>query len=129
MARIAGINLPSEKRVQIGLTYVFGIGKSTATKILNELKIDLNKKVKDLSEEEENKLRQKIEKENIVEGDLRREVLGNIKRLKEIGCYRGIRHTKRLPVRGQSTKANSRTVRGNKRNVAGSGRKLTGQKT
>ena len=129
MARIAGVNLPKEKRIEIGLTYVFGIGRGTSNKILKELNINPDVKVKDLKEEDINNLRKLIEKEYNVEGDLRREVLGNIKRLKEIGCYRGIRHTKGLPVRGQSTKRNSRTVRGNKRGRASSGRKPTAQKT
>jgi len=129
MARISGVNLPKEKRVEIGLTYVFGIGKNSSVKILKELKINPDTKVKDLTEAEVNSLRNKIEADYDVEGDLRREVLSNIKRLKEIGCYRGIRHTKKLPTRGQRTKKNSRTVRGNKRNIAGSGRKASAQKT
>lgn len=129
MARIAGVNLPNEKRVEIGLTYVFGIGRNTAKKILTSAKINPDMRVKDLNEEQVNLLRQKIEKEYMVEGDLRREILGNIKRLKEIGCYRGIRHMRGLPVRGQKTKSNSRTVRGNVRKTMGSGRKPAAQKT
>ena len=129
MARIAGINLPNDKRVEIGLTYILGIGRSSASKILKELEIDINTRVKDLTETQINKLRQKIEKDYDVEGDLRREVLGNIKRLKEIGCYRGTRHAKNLPARGQKTKSNSRTVRGNVRKTMGSGRKPPAQKT
>jgi len=129
MARIAGINLPNDKRVEIGLTCVFGIGRSQANKILKETGVDANKRVKDLSDEEVNKLRQKIEKEHTVEGDLKREVLGNIKRLKEINAYRGTRHAKGLPVRGQRTRRNSRTVRGNVRRTIGSGRRPTAQKT
>jgi small subunit ribosomal protein S13 len=129
MARIAGVNIPSEKRVEISLTYIYGIGRTLSNKILTETKIDPNTRVKDLSEDQVNLLRQKIEKEFTVEGDLRREVLSNIKRLKEIGCYRGLRHIKGLPVRGQKTRKNSRTVRGNKRNIAGSGRRPASQKT
>lgn len=129
MARIAGINIPNEKRIEIGLTYLFGIGLTLSKKILAELKINPDARVKNLTEEEVNKLRQKIEKEYRVEGDLRREIAGNIKRLKEIGCYRGSRHAKNLPVRGQHTRRNTRTVRGNVRKTVGSGRKPTAQKT
>jgi small subunit ribosomal protein S13 len=129
MARIAGINLPNDKKIDVALTYLYGVGLSLALKILAELKVDRNKRVKDLSEEEVNKLRSEIEKKYRVEGELRREVLGNIKRLKEISCYRGMRHAKNLPVRGQRTKTNSRTVRGNKRHTMGSGRKPAAQKT
>lgn len=128
MARIAGVNLPKEKRVEIGLTYIFGIGRSLSNKILKELKIDVNKRVKDLNDEEINKLRKAIEKHN-VEGELRTDILNNIKRLKEIGSYRGSRHAKGLPVRGQNTRRNSRTVRGNKRKTVGTGRKSVVQKT
>lgn len=129
MARIAGVNLPKDKRVEIGLTYIFGIGHSRSQHILNELKINPDNRINDLSDTDVNKLRQKIEKEFVVEGDLRREVLSNIKRLKEIGSYRGSRHTKGLPVRGQKTRSNSRTVRGNKRATMGSGRRPPAQKT
>ena len=129
MPRIAGVNLPDKKRVEISLTYIFGIGRNLSNKILSETKIDPNIRVKDLSEDQVNLLRQKIEKEHHVEGDLRREILANIKRLKEIGCYRGLRHAKKLPARGQKTRGNSRTVRGNVRNTAISGRKTTAQKT
>ncbi|MGB2843579.1 MAG: 30S ribosomal protein S13, partial [Candidatus Aminicenantaceae bacterium] len=104
MARIAGITLPPEKRIEIGLTYIFGIGRSRSDKILQEAKIDKDKKVKILSEEEINKIRQIIEKQEKIEGDLRQETTLNIKRLIDIGCYRGSRHKKRLPVRGQRTK-------------------------
>ncbi len=127
--RIAGVTIPNEKRVEIALTYIYGIGKTTSQKILEDLKIDLNERVKDLKEEDVNKLRTVVEKQYLVEGDLRREVISNIKRLKEIGCYRGIRHTKSLPLRGQRTKTNSRTVRGNKRGMATSGKKGPAQKT
>ncbi len=118
MARIAGVDLPKEKRIQIGLTYVYGIGKSTATVILEKAGIDPNTRVKDLSEEEAGRIRKIIETEYDVEGDLRREISLNIKRLMEIGSYRGIRHRKGLPVRGQKTKTNARTRKGPKRTVS-----------
>ena len=129
MARIAGINLPKDKRIEIGLTYIFGIGRSLSNKILKETEINPDIRVKDLSDEQINKLRQKIEKEIRVEGDLKREIIGNIKRLKEINCYRGTRHVKNLPVRGQKTRSNTRTVRGNVRRTIGSGRRPAAQKT
>jgi len=112
MARIAGITLPPEKRIEIGLTYIFGIGRSKSNKILQEAKIDKDKKVKTLSEEEINKIRQILEKQERIEGDLRKEITQNIKRLIDIGCYRGSRHKRRLPVRGQRTKTNARTRKG-----------------
>ena len=112
MARIAGITLPQEKRNEVGLTYIFGIGRSKSNKILEEAKIDKNKKVKALSEDEINKIRQIIEKREKIEGDLRKEVNLNIKRLIDIGSYRGSRHKKKLPVRGQRTKTNARTRKG-----------------
>ena len=118
MARIAGVDLPREKRVEIGLTYIFGIGRVTADKILEETGINPDIRVKDLSESDVAKLREYIEHNLKVEGDLRREVSLNIKRLVEIGCYRGIRHRKGLPVRGQKTKTNARTRKGPKRTVA-----------
>ncbi|MFA7087737.1 MAG: 30S ribosomal protein S13 [Patescibacteria group bacterium] len=128
--RIAGINIPNEKRIEIALTYVHGVGRSRSVKILAEAKVNPDTRVKDLEEAEINTLREIVEKKYIVEGDLRREVQSNIKRLKEIGCYRGLRHAKRLPVRGQRTKTNSRTVRGNKRVTMGSGKSKAGlQKT
>jgi small subunit ribosomal protein S13 len=127
--RIAGVVIPNEKRIEIALTYIYGIGLTTSKKILKVVKISVDKRVKDLSEEEVNKLRTIIEKQHRIEGDLRRDVASNIKRLKEIGSYRGLRHTKNLPVRGQRTKTNNRTVRGNKRQTAGSGRKQSAQKT
>lgn len=129
MVRIAGVNLPNEKRVEIGLTYVFGIGKTLSTKILKEHNINPDTRVKNLTEDEVSKIRTEIEKKYRVEGDLKREKLSNIKRLKEINSYRGSRHAKGLPVRGQRTKKNSRTVRGNKRSTVGSGRKPAAQKT
>ena len=129
MARISGITLPMNKRVEIGLRSLYGIGRTRSNEILEQAKIDPNTRVKDLSEREVNALRELIDKNYRVEGELRREVAMNIKRLKEIGAYRGIRHLKRLPVRGQRTKTNSRTVRGNVRKTMGSGRKLSAQKT
>lgn len=117
MARIAGIDLPREKRVEIGLTYIYGIGRPKANTILKATNIDPNIRVKDLSEQQVNELRNYIEKNIRVEGDLHREVALNIKRLMEIGCYRGVRHRKGLPVRGQSTKQNARTRKGPKRTV------------
>ena len=129
MARIAGINLPKDKRVEIGLTYIFGIGRNLSKQILQTAQIDVNKKVKDLADQEVNRLREIIEKNYKVEGELKREVLLNIKRLKEIDTYRGSRHSKNLPCRGQRTKTNTRTVRGNVRRTMGSGRKLSAQKT
>ncbi len=120
MARIAGVNIPREKRVEIGLTYVFGIGKSTSQKVLGELSIDPNTKVRDLTDEEVTRLRNHVDQELTVEGDLRRERSQNVKRLMEIGCYRGMRHRRGLPVRGQNTKTNARTRKGPKRmQVAG----------
>ncbi len=118
MARIAGVDLPNEKRLEIGLTYIKGIGRVTSNKILKETKISPDIRVKDLSEEQVATLRNYIEKNLTVEGDLTREVALNIKGLSEIGCYRGIRHRKGLPVRGQSTKQNARTRKGPKRTVA-----------
>ncbi|PIP17689.1 MAG: 30S ribosomal protein S13 [Parcubacteria group bacterium CG_4_10_14_0_8_um_filter_35_7] len=129
MARIAGITLPQNKRVEIALTYIFGIGYSLSNEILKKAKIDHNKRTKDLSEEEINYLREIIEKNYLVEGVLRGRILSNIKRMKEIGCYKGIRHAKNLTVRGQRTKTNSRTVRGNVRRTIGSGRRSLAQKT
>ena len=117
MARIAGVDLPREKRIEIGLTYIFGIGLATAKKILAETGVNPDTRVKDLSEEDNQKLRDYIEENLNVEGDLKREVALNIKRLIEIGCYRGVRHRKGLPVRGQSTKQNARTRKGPKRTV------------
>jgi len=128
--RIAGVNIPNDKRVEIALTYVHGIGRTTSNKILSEAKVNKDTRVKDLKETEVNLLRELVEKKHTVEGDLRREVASNIKRLREIGCYRGLRHGKHLPVRGQRTKTNSRTVRGNKRVTMGSGKSKAGlQKT
>ncbi len=129
MIRIAGINIPDNKRIEIALTYVYGIGLPTSQKILKDLGIDANVRTKDLSTEDANKLRETIEKKHRVEGELRHVVKSNIKRLKEIGCYRGTRHQKSLPARGQRTKTNTRTVRGNVRRTMGSGRKKSDAKT
>ena len=119
MARIAGVDLPREKRVEIGLTYIFGIGRTTSDKILDKAGIDPSTRVRDLTDEEVDKIRVAIEDLDImVEGDLRRDVAMNIKRLQEIGCYRGIRHRRGLPVRGQKTKTNARTRKGPRRTVA-----------
>ena len=118
MARIAGIDLPKEKRIEIGLTYIYGIGRTSANKILAQAWISPDVRVKDLSEEDEAKLREIIGHDYTVEGDLRRNVAMDIKRLTEIGCYRGIRHRKGLPVRGQRSKTNARTRKGPKRTVA-----------
>ena len=123
MARIAGIDLPREKRVEIGLTYIYGIGKPTAQKILADTGVNPETRVKELSEEEVNKIRNYVEHNLRVEGDLHREVALNIKRLMEIGCYRGVRHRKGLPVRGQNTKQNARTRKGPKRTVGRSKKK------
>ena len=125
MLRIAGVNIPDEKRIVISLTYVYGVGNATAEKILKELSISSLKRTKDLNEEEKNKIRDYVEKKIRVEGDLKHVVRTNIKRLKEIGSYRGIRHQKGLPTRGQRTKTNTRTVRGNVRRTMGSGRVKT----
>ncbi|GFH93806.1 30S ribosomal protein S13 [Lachnospiraceae bacterium] len=119
MARIAGVDLPREKRIEIGLTYIYGIGRVSANKILAEAGVSPDTRVRDVTDEEVKKISEAIEKLNImVEGDLRRETALNIKRLQEIGCYRGIRHRKGLPVRGQNTKNNARTRKGPKRTVA-----------
>ena len=123
MARIAGVDLPREKRVEIGLTYIYGIGRHTANQILAETKIDPNTRVKDLDENDVAKLRSYIEHNITVEGDLRKEVSLNIKRLTEIGSYRGTRHRKGLPVRGQNTRTNCRTRKGPKKVVGGSSKK------
>ena len=119
MARIAGIDLPKDKRVEIGLTYIYGIGRKTSQKILEATGVDADIRVRDLTEEQEALLREYIDKNIKVEGDLRREVQLNIKRLIEIGCYRGIRHRRGLPVRGQSTKQNARPRKGPKKTVSG----------
>lgn len=128
MVRIAGVNLPPNKRVEIGLTYIFGIGRPLANRILKITNVDPDKKVRDLNGQEVEKIREIIEGNYKVEGELRREIAANIRRLKEIGCYRGIRHARHLPVRGQRTKTNSRTVRGNVRRTMGSGHRPPAKK-
>jgi len=125
MLRIAGVNIPDEKRIVISLTYIYGVGPSTAAKILKELEISEDVRTKDLSEAQGNKIREMVEKKIRVEGELKHEVRTNVKRLKEISCYRGVRHQRGLPVRGQRTKTNNRTVRGNVRKTMGSGRVKT----
>ena len=123
MVRIVGVNIPDNKRIEIALTYIFGIGKSVSGVILSKLKIDKDIRAKDLSTEDVNALKTEIEKNYKIEGELKHEIRMNIRRLKEIGCYRGIRHQKGLPSRGQRTKTNTRTIRGNIRRTAGSGRR------
>ena len=118
MARIAGVDLPRDKRVEIGLTYIYGIGRPSALRILAEAKVDISTRVRDLTDEEVKRISTVIDETQQVEGDLRREIAMNIKRLQEIGCYRGIRHRRGLPVRGQKTKTNARTRKGPKRTVA-----------
>jgi small subunit ribosomal protein S13 len=128
MARIAGVDLPRDKRVEISLTYIYGIGRSTSTDILQQAGVDPNTRVKDLAEDEIARLREVIARNYQVEGDLRREVGMNIKRLMEIGCYRGLRHRRGLPVHGQRTKTNARTRKGPKKTVAGRGRRRGAKK-
>ena len=118
MARIAGVDLPREKRVEIGLTYIYGIGRTSSNRILEAANVDPSTRVRDLTDEEVKRISAVIDEPQTVEGDLRREIALNIKRLQEIGCYRGIRHRKGLPVRGQKTKTNARTRKGPKRTVA-----------
>ena len=118
MARIAGVDLPREKRIQIGLTYIFGIGRTSADKILDAAQVSPDTRVRDLTDDEVKRLAEVIDKNYTVEGDLRRETIMNIKRLEEIGCYRGTRHRKGLPCRGQKTKTNARTCKGPRRTVA-----------
>ena len=127
MARIAGVDLPPQKRSQIGLTYIYGIGKTRATNILGEAQIDVNKKIRELSEDELNRVRAIIEAQGGVEGDLRKTIQLNIKRLMDIGCYRGLRHRKGLPVRGQRTHTNSRTRKGPRRATVAK-KKVAGKK-
>ena len=129
MVRIAGVNIPDNKRVEIALTYIYGIGLTTSQKILKDLSISPDTRTKDLTSEEANSLREAIEKKHRVEGELRHLIKTNIKRLKEIGSYRGSRHQKGLPSRGQRTKTNTRTLKGNVRKTMGSGRKKSDSKT
>ena len=118
MARISGVDLPREKRVEIGLTYIYGIGRASSNRILAQANVNPDTRVKDLTDDEVARIRDVIDETQMVEGDLRREIAMNIKRLQEIGCYRGIRHRKRLPCRGQKTKTNARTCKGPKKTVA-----------
>ena len=118
MARISGVDLPREKRIEIGLTYIYGIGRTSATRILKDANVNPDTRVRDLTDDEVKRLSEVINETQVVEGDLRREVALNIKRLQEIGCYRGIRHRRGLPVRGQKTKTNARTRKGPKKTVA-----------
>ena len=127
--RVAGITIPKEKKIMVSLSYLYGIGPSTARLVLARAKVDGHIRTKDLTREQEDMIRSIVEQQYKTEGNLRREVAANIKRLKDIKCYRGIRHAKHLPTRGQRTKTNSRTVRGNKRNIAPSGKKASAQKT
>ena len=127
--RVAGTSIPKEKRIVISLNYVFGIGPTLSRKILKKAGVDESTRTKNLTREEEDLIRAIVEKEYRTEGDLRRDILSNLKRMKDIKCYRGTRHMKHLPVRGQRTKTNSRTVRGNVRKTMGSGRKPSAQKT
>ena len=119
MARIAGVDIPREKRVEVGLTYIYGVGLTTSQQVLDRTGIDRNTRVKDLTDDEVNRLREIVEREMVVEGDLRREVGLNVKRLMDIGCYRGIRHRRGMPVRGQRTRTNARTRRGPRRVIGG----------
>jgi len=123
MPRVAGVNIPDQKQIQIALTYIYGIGFSLSRKILNETKIDPSKKAGELKGEEIKKLKEIIEKNYKIEGELKREKMKNVKRLKDISCWRGLRHARGLPVRGQTTRTNSRTIRGNVRRTMSSGRK------
>jgi small subunit ribosomal protein S13 len=123
MARIAGVNIPDNKQIEIALTYIYGIGRSLSRKILQEVGVDPRRKSSDLNPQEISKIKEIIEKKYKIEGELKRQIMMNIKRLKDVGTWRGIRHIKGLPVRGQRTKTNTRTVRGNVRKTVGSGRK------
>ena len=128
MPRIVGVNIPDKKRMEVSLTYIFGIGPTRARRLLTETKVDPNKRAKELTADETNRLKEAIEKNYKTEGDLKREIMLHIKRLKDIKAYRGIRHMKGLPARGQRTKTNSRTRRGNVRKTAGSGRRAVEKK-
>lgn len=128
MPRIVGINIPDNKRIEVALTYIYGIGQTLSKEILEQAKIDPNIRAGKLTPEQVNKLRETVEKKYKIEGELRQMKLMNIKRLKDIGCYRGTRHAKGLPVRGQKTKTNTRTIRGNVRRTMGSGRKIAEKK-
>lgn len=129
MPRIAGINIPDNKRIEISLTYIYGIGRTLAGKILKNTNIEPDTKASDLTAAEVNRLKEEVEKKYRIEGELKREKMMNIKRLKDINCYRGVRHSRGLPVRGQRTRTNTRTVRGNVRRTMGSGRRSAAEKT
>ena len=129
MPRIAGVTIPDEKRIDVAITYIYGIGNAMSKKIIAETKLAPEKLAKDLTAQEINQLREYIEKNYKIEGDLRRQIMVNIKRLKDVGCWRGHRHAKGLPVRGQRTKTNNRTVRGNVRKTMGSGRRASASPT
>lgn len=129
MARIAGVNIPDDKRIEVALTHIYGIGRSRSKSILAALKLNPNTRTKELGEADISKLKDYIEKNFTIEGELKHQKQMNIKRLKDIGCYRGIRHMRGLPVRGQKTRTNTRTVRGNVRKTAGSGRRKAAEKT
>jgi len=129
MARIAGVSIPDDKRIEIALTYIFGIGRPRSKKVLADLKLDPSKRTKEISETDVNRLKDYIEKNFTIEGELKHQVQMNIRRLKDIGCYRGVRHSRGLTVRGQRTRTNTRTVRGNVRRTAGSGRRKAAEKT
>jgi len=129
MPRIAGVNIPEKKQIEIALTYIYGIGRPLAKKVLSQTGVSPQKRASELTPQEINKLKEAIEKKYKIEGDLRREKMMNIKRLKDIGCWRGMRHIKGLPVRGQRTKTNTRTIRGNVRKTVGSGRKPAAEPT
>lgn len=129
MTRIAGVNIPDQKRIEVALTYIYGIGGMRAREILRAAGVNPDKRTKDLSADEVNRVKDIVEKHYRVEGELRRELMMHIKRLKDIGAYRGVRHARRLPARGQRTRTNSRTVRGNVRKPVGSGRKRAAEKT
>jgi len=129
MPRIAGVTIPDNKRIEVSITYIHGIGRHLAKKVLAEVGVDANKQAKDLTPKEVNDLKDHIEKNYKIEGDLRRQIMVNVKRLKDIGTWRGMRHMKKLPVRGQRTKTNTRTVRGNVRKTMGSGRKPSASPT
>ena len=123
MPRVLGVHIPDEKKIEIALTYVYGIGRTLSKEILKQANISLDKKAKDLTQDELSKIKEVVETNYLVEGDLKRDIMMNVKRLKDINTWRGQRHSKKLPVRGQTTRVNSRTVRGNKRTTVGSGRK------
>lgn len=129
MARIAGVNIPDEKRIEIALTYIYGIGRSRSNKTIADLKLDPNTRTKTISEADINRLKEYLEKNFTIEGELKHQKQMNIKRLRDINCYRGVRHSRGLPVRGQKTRTNTRTVRGNVRKTMGSGRKASAEKT